>query len=78
MCYYGCDGRKFPEQGYEGDGFKEGDIVEVVVDRSIRTVRYSVNGVQKATQTNEMLNSSSIFMPFVEMFYANSSVEWML
>ena len=43
MCYYGRDGYKYPDD-YEGSGFKQGDVVEVEVDRTTRTIKYIVNG----------------------------------
>ncbi len=81
MCYYGHDASLYPSLPLglrkTGSGFKAGDIVKVEVDREESSVRYSVNGVINAVQTNYMLaNKSSIFMPFVEMRFAGDSVEW--
>ena len=44
MCYYGRDGYKYPNDGTEGSGFKQGDVMEVEVDRTTRTIKYIVNG----------------------------------
>lgn len=49
MCYYGYNGFKYPDGPYEGDGFKEGDVVEVEVNRSNNTIKYFANGILKAT-----------------------------
>ena len=58
MCYYGYNGYKYPSGGYEGGGFRQGDVVEVDVNRSTSTVKYIINGVLKATEKNNMLNDS--------------------
>ena len=79
MCYYGYNGYRYPSGGNEGDGFKQGDIVEVDVNRSTSTVKYLVNGILKATQTNNMLaDSSRVFMPYIEMYNTGDTVEWLL
>ena len=78
MCYYGYDGGKLPSEGIEGDGFKQGDVVEVDVNRSTSTIKYIINGVLKATHTDNMLSDSSrVFMPYVEMGNTNDAVEWL-
>ena len=41
-----------PGDKYQGNGFKEGDFVEVDVSRSTRTVKYRVNDKLEATQTH--------------------------
>lgn len=51
MCYW-SDAEKCPERVKEGDGFKQGDFVEVAVNRSNHTVKYIINGVHRATQRN--------------------------
>ena len=79
MCYYGANGNKYPSDWSEGGGFKQDDVVEIDVDRSTSTIKYLVNGVLQATQTNNMLNDSSrVFMPYVQMVNTNDSVEWLL
>lgn len=79
MCYYGCSGYKYPSCGVEGDGFKQGDVVEVDVNRTTSTIKYIVNGVLKATDAHGMLNDSSrVFMPYVEIYNTNDAVEWLL
>lgn len=78
MCYW-SNGQKYPEQVHEGEGFKQGDIVKVVVDRVMKTVDYIVNGVVQSTHSNEILGDCGrIFMPFVEMFYVGDAVEWVI
>ena len=52
MSYFGWKGNKWPENVNEGDGFDRGDVVEVDVDRPNKTIKYSVNGTLKATDTN--------------------------
>lgn len=52
MCYFGWKGSKWPENVVEGDGFKQGDVVEVEVDRIGKVIKYSVNSTLKATHTN--------------------------
>ena len=52
MCYYGYNGYKYPGGGSEGEGFKQGDIVEADVNRANNTIKYSVNGTLRATHTN--------------------------
>ena len=75
MCYSGSDGNKFPGGGNEGDGFGQGDVVEVYVNRPTNTLRYSVNGTLKATQTNEMLGKKErVFYPYFEMYHTNDIV----
>ena len=79
MCYYGHNGGKYPSEGIEGDGFKQGDVVEVDVDRASSTIKYIINGALKATQKNNMLEDSSrVFMPYVEMWNTNDMVEWLI
>ena len=79
MCYFGYNGSKYPKAGYEGRGFKEGDVVEVQVDRMAKLVQYFVNDVLQATQANKMLGEpTSVFMPFVEMFRTDDEVEWLI
>ncbi len=79
MCYYGHNGRKFPRGGYEGGGFKKGDMVEVDINRATSTIKYSVNGTVKATHTHDMLaDDSRVFMPYVEMYETNDAVEWVM
>lgn len=51
MFYFGHS-NKWPECKYDGEGFKVGDVVEVNVDRIAKTVKYLVNGVQKASHSN--------------------------
>lgn len=69
MCYYGYNGIKYPNADPEGKGFKQGDVVEVDVNRATKTIKYSFSGSVKATHANNMLaDSSRIFMPFVEMY----------
>lgn len=51
MCYFSYDGRKFPEGVNEGNGFNQGNLVEVDVNRTTNTIKYLVNGDHKATQT---------------------------
>lgn len=63
----------------EGDGFKQGDVVEVDVNRAISTVKYSVNGVLKATHSNQKLaDAARVFVPFIELYHQNDAVEWVL
>ncbi len=52
MCYYSIYAQKNPGGGTEGDGFKQGDIVEVNLNRATSTVKYIVNGIIKATHIN--------------------------
>lgn len=79
MCYYGSGGSKYPSGGSEGNGFKQGDIVEVDVIRANSTIKYTINGVLKATDTNNMLaDNSRVFMPYVEMHNTNDTVEWLI
>lgn len=60
-------------------GFKQGDIVELEVDRSACSVKYFVNGAYKAIQSNKMLaDDRRIFMPLVEFYYTNDAVEWLI
>lgn len=44
MCYYGANGAKYPSSATEGTGFKTGDIVEIDVNRTTKTIKYIVNG----------------------------------
>ena len=77
MCYYGHSYRKYPESVNEGDGFKQGDLVEVEVNRASNSVKYFINGALKAQHTNQILaDSSRIFMPYVDLYHTNDTVEW--
>ena len=79
MCYYGSDGYKFPSEGCEGGGFRQGDVVEVDINRATSTIKYLVNGAVKATHTHNMLaDNSRVFMPYVEMYHTNDAVEWLM
>ena len=79
LCYYGINGQKYPEGAQEGDGFKEGDVVEVEVNRANSTVKYSVNGTPKATHSNNILaDNTRVFHPFVDMYNQNDAVEWLI
>ena len=79
MCYYGYNGYKYPESAQEGDGFKEGDVVEVEVNRATSTVKYSVNGTPKATHSNNILaDNTRVFHPFFEVYQQNEAVEWLI
>ena len=49
MSYFGWKGNKWPENVNEGDGFDQGDVVEVDVDRPNKTI---INGGLKATGSN--------------------------
>ena len=49
---YTSQGKKWPGNVAERDGFKQGDVVEVKVNRAKKTVHYFVNGNLKANQTN--------------------------
>lgn len=79
MCYYGLTGSKYPNGGHEGEGFSQGDVVEVHVNRATSTMRYSVNRTLKAIHNHDMLaDSSRVFMPYVEIYYTNDAVEWVM
>lgn len=79
MCYYGYDGSKTTSDIKEGEGFRQGDVVEVDINRTASTIKYSVNGTVKATDTHEMLaDINRVFMPFVEMYNTNDTVEWLM
>lgn len=68
MSYSAINSVLNPGSESQGAGFKEGDVVEVDVNRLTRTVRYIINGVVEALHSHYMLaDSSRIFMPFVEM-----------
>lgn len=57
----------------------QGDVVEVHVNRLTKTITYSVNEVLQASHSHDMLvDDSRVFMPYVEMFFANNAVEWLL
>ena len=78
MCYFGFSGHIFPENIKKGDGFKEGDIVKVIINRATHTLDYYVNGEIKVTHVNKMLaESSQLFMPFVEMYSCGDIVEFL-
>lgn len=66
MCYYGYNGHMHPSGGGEGDGFRQGDVVEVDVSRSTNTVKYLVNGVIQAKHSHQILGDNTrVFMPYV-------------
>ena len=53
--------------------------MEVDVDRTANTVKYSVNGKLQATQISPILGESSrVFMPYLEMLYNDDAVEWLM
>ncbi len=79
MCYYGYNGYKYPSGCHEGGGFKQGDIVEVDINRATSTIKYSVNGTVKATHPHNMLaQNNRVFMSCVEMYSTNDAVEWLM
>ena len=71
MCYF-SRGFKYPDQYKDGDGFKEGDVVGVSVNRAACTVKYSINGVFKVSQKNQMLaDPNRVFVPYLQMSDTN-------
>ena len=79
MCYFGYGGYKYPNGGNEGGGFRQGDVVEVDINRATSTIKYSVNGTVKATHTHDMLaDNNRVFMPYVEIANTNDAVEWVM
>lgn len=77
MCYYSFNGTKYPKEGIEGFGFKEGETVVIDVNRAQSTIKYFINGKLRATHMNEMLlDAGRVFVPFVEMKNANDVIEW--
>jgi len=69
VCYYAHNGDKYPCGGYEGDGIKVGETVEVRVDRTHGTVSWLVDHVERATHTAGLLcDKSRKFLPYVEMY----------
>lgn len=53
--------------------------MEVDVDRMNKTVRYSVDGILTAQHSNNMLaDNTRVFLPFVDMYDTNDTVEWLV
>jgi hypothetical protein len=52
ILYCGYNGHLYPKFGYYGDGFKSGDIVEVVVALSKAQIGFRVSGVTIAVISN--------------------------
>ena len=78
MCY-SAKGNKWPDKAAQGNGFEQGDIVEVKVDRPNRTVHYFVNGILKANHTHAILGQKTpVLTPYVEMYDADDAVEWLI
>lgn len=78
MCYSG-QGLKYPEGIKEGNGFYGGEVVEVDVDRVNCIVYYSVKGIMRASQRNNILGDANrIFVPYVEMYTTGDSVAWVM
>lgn len=42
---------KYPDNIEEGSGYKVNETVVVIVDRNTKTIRWMVNGEQRATST---------------------------
>ena len=75
MCYWGQKGLKYPVGKNEGDGFRQGDIVEVDINRTDQIVKYLVNDILVAFDTNKILGESTrVFMPYFEMMNTNDVV----
>ena len=58
IAYYGVDGSKWPKNAKEGSGFKEGDVIETVVDLQSGIVSWKVNDAIEATILEPLLLES--------------------
>ena len=74
-CYNGYNGHKHPGGIKEGNGFKEGDMVETVVHLRNNTVQWKVNGVLQATKAAPKLGKE--YVPYVTIGTVGDSVEWL-
>ena len=68
ICYSASNGKIYPGSIKEGDGVKVGETVKVVVNRNDKTIKWIVNGITRASLTNDMLGDKErLFYPFMEM-----------
>ena len=59
--------------------FKEGDVMQVEVNREGKNIMYFLNGVLKETWTNEELFSDGrVLLPYVQLCSQNDVVGWLI
>jgi hypothetical protein len=80
VSYMGTDGGVGflnPESEMIGNGFSCGQVVEVLIDRKNRYMKWSVGGNEKARSTNRLLAEDNVqLMPFVEIKNKGDIIEW--
>ena len=65
---YSSIGEKYPQNTFEGNGFKIGDFVTVTVNRKTKTVKYFVNDKLEATQNADFLaDQNRKLFPYANM-----------
>lgn len=74
--YEGITGRIYPEWVQQGYGFKQGDIVETVVDLGRKKIKWIVNGYLQAVSKGPTTEGPT-FVPYIEMYDNEDSVEWL-
>ena len=64
--YSGWNATTWPDQKKEGNGFKEGDIVEVIADRQIGKVEWKDNGASQASMVSDYIKGQvGSIVPYV-------------
>ena len=82
VVFYGGYGRVFGDgRGpikSEGNGFKSGDIVKVVVSLGKGEISWSVNGKNEVKYCMKLIKEEKIkWVPFITMFNYKDQVEWL-
>ena len=50
--FYNAHGYKYPDRVREGSGYDVGETVEAIVNRNTKTIKWIVDGQQRAASTN--------------------------
>lgn len=70
-------GQKYPGGSQEGSGYVEGAIVEVHVSLANKSIRWAIGGNTRAMHTHDILGDENrVFMPFIEVCFPGSSLQW--
>ena len=76
IAYMGI-GRKYPSLKSEGEGFRAGEVLEMIVNPSKRKVEWRVDGNIRATQFSHLIKEENrYFVPFMEMANSGDMIEW--
>lgn len=78
--FYGPgSGYKYPGSVVEGNGYQVGDIVEVQVNFTAKSITWSLNGNYNAGFKDQqmLVDKSRKFLPCIELYDQNECVEWL-